>query len=221
MPKSLSSSIEAFRRKYHQELLQKVIRIRDKDTPNMAEKSSLFSIEVSRDLIQQLAGEKTVDTTSLSGQSAGGQFEKVTSAFLQNAFTALNHLRPGRWVFAVQGNIADFDQYAHLNDLAQILKDNPTLRTVLGDYVVKPDIVISRQPASDDELNTHQTLVRPDGPPYHSPLRAKNTERPYLHASISCKWTLRSDRAQNARTEGLNLMRHRKGPHPTHSGHHW
>ena len=32
-----------------------------------------------------------------------------------------------------------------------------------------------------------------------------------LHASISCKWTIRSDRAQNARTEGLNLIRNRKG----------
>jgi hypothetical protein len=35
-----------------------------------------------------------------------------------------------------------------------------------------------------------------------------------LHASISCKWTLRSDRAQNTRTEALNLIRNRKGPLP-------
>ncbi len=37
---------------------------------------------------------------------------------------------------------------------------------------------------------------------------------PILHASISCKWTLRSDRAQNARSEGLNLVRNRKGRLP-------
>ncbi|MEM6903667.1 MAG: NgoMIV family type II restriction endonuclease, partial [Pseudomonadota bacterium] len=37
---------------------------------------------------------------------------------------------------------------------------------------------------------------------------------PTLHASISCKWTLRSDRAQNARSEGLNLVRNRKGKLP-------
>ena len=38
-----------------------------------------------------------------------------------------------------------------------------------------------------------------------------------LFRSISCKWTLRSDRAQNARSEGLNLVRNRKGrlPHIT------
>ena len=35
-----------------------------------------------------------------------------------------------------------------------------------------------------------------------------------LHASISCKWTMRSDRAQNIRTEGLNLIRNRKGQTP-------
>jgi len=33
-------------------------------------------------------------------------------------------------------------------------------------------------------------------------------------ASISCKWTMRSDRAQNIRTEALNLIRNRKGNTP-------
>lgn len=31
---------------------------------------------------------------------------------------------------------------------------------------------------------------------------------------VSCKWTLRSDRAQNARSEALNLIRNRKGRLP-------
>lgn len=35
-----------------------------------------------------------------------------------------------------------------------------------------------------------------------------------LHASISCKWTVRSDRSQNTRTEALNLIRNRKGHLP-------
>ena len=38
---------------------------------------------------------------------------------------------------------------------------------------------------------------------------------PRRHASVSCKWTpRRSDRAQNARSEGLNLVRNRKGRLP-------
>ena len=35
-----------------------------------------------------------------------------------------------------------------------------------------------------------------------------------LHASVSCKWTIRSDRSQNTRTEALNLLRNRKGHTP-------
>ena len=37
---------------------------------------------------------------------------------------------------------------------------------------------------------------------------------PILHASISAKWTIRSDRAQNSRTEALGLIRNRKGHLP-------
>ena len=47
-----------------------------------------------------------------------------------------------------------------------------------------------------------------------TPLRKKNSTKMILHASISCKWTIRSDRSQNARTEGLNLIRNRKGKTP-------
>ena len=49
-----------------------------------------------------------------------------------------------------------------------------------------------------------------------TPLRQANIDGPkaILHASISCKWTLRSDRAQNSRTEALNLIRNRKGKLP-------
>ncbi|MBO9364254.1 MAG: restriction endonuclease, partial [Roseiflexus sp.] len=35
-----------------------------------------------------------------------------------------------------------------------------------------------------------------------------------LHASISRKWTIRSDRSQNIRTEAMNLIRNRKGHTP-------
>ena len=49
-----------------------------------------------------------------------------------------------------------------------------------------------------------------------TPLRKNNYQnpKPILHASISCKWTIRSDRSQNTRTEALNLIRNRKGKTP-------
>ena len=47
-----------------------------------------------------------------------------------------------------------------------------------------------------------------------APLRERNNDVDLLHASISCKWTIRSDRTQNSRAEALNLVRNRKGRAP-------
>jgi hypothetical protein len=40
------------------------------------------------------------------------------------------------------------------------------------------------------------------------------TGLPPLHAAISCKWTIRSDRVQNIRHECLQMIRHRRGRQP-------
>ena len=45
-------------------------------------------------------------------------------------------------------------------------------------------------------------------------LRKNAVNLALLHASISCKWTIRSDRSQNARSEAQNLIRNRKGHLP-------
>ena len=87
---------------------------------------------------------------------------------------------------------------------------------ILGrDYIIKPDIVVGRRPVSDEEINRLQRILDADGKvAQRTSLRAANCSRSILHASISCKWTLRGDRGQNARTEALNLIRTRKGPVP-------
>ena len=80
--------------------------------------------------------------------------------------------------------------------------------------------MISRKPILDADINKCGQIVGPDEPiASHTPLRLRNSPnpdlaRPLLLASISCKWTLRSDRAQNPRTEALNLIRNRKGQVP-------
>jgi hypothetical protein len=153
----------------------------------------------------------------VTGQTAGRLFEQVTRDFIRDAFGLLQHVRPGKWLFAVKG-IAEFEQYQHLATLQRLLRENPELRAALGgDYLVTPDIVVGRCPLSDAELNALETVV--DEAEFAcrlTPLRAANrsTEGWILHASISCKWTVRSDRAQDIRTEGLNLIRNRKGHTP-------
>ena len=108
----------------------------------------------------------------------------------------------------------EFEQYSHLLALKQAASKSVELAAALGnDYTITPDIVIVRNPEPDAVINSSQILVD-QTVVQRASLRASNGGKPLLHASISCKWTLRSDRAQNARSEALNLIRNRKGRLP-------
>lgn len=114
--------------------------------------------------------------------------------------------------------IADFDQYLHLQDLEAAAIKYEEIRSLLGtEYIISPDIIIARCAVTDSEVNAFSQLVGSDDEiAKATPLRASNNseDRFILHASISCKWSIRSDRSQNTRTEALNLMRNRKGRTP-------
>jgi hypothetical protein len=155
-----------------------------------------------------------VSPFEIKSQTAGKQFEQITKAFLEQSFVHLQQLHPGQWRFSIHDSITQFDQYRHLSALSRIIETNKDLKTAFGDYVIAPDIVVGRHPVTDAEINQHQSVVDEDNLPRYTPLRAANNSALLLHASISCKWTLRSDRSQNARTEGLNLIRNRKGHTP-------
>lgn len=107
-----------------------------------------------------------------------------------------------------------FAQYEHLAYLTELTKANRKLSAMIGnDYMVAPDIVIYRGLCTDEEINTPM-LVVDDTLSRMADLREANGGKAILHASISAKWTMRSDRAQNSRTEALNLIRNRKGHLP-------
>ena len=107
-----------------------------------------------------------------------------------------------------------FDQYAHLDELRILANASKALKTHLGsDYLIKPDIVIIREPETDESINAILPLV--DGSvAQQTSIRQANGARATLHASVSCKLTIRSDRVQNTRSEALNLIRNRKGRLP-------
>lgn len=180
--------------------------------PSLADTSDRLSKIISSRLVSLMGAGLCQE--SIKGQTAGNEFERVTRDFLAAAFAQLNHLRPGHWDFLVQGNITQFEQYSHLAQIKQLLQENKELKTAFGDYLIVPDIVIARHPVSEEEINQQQTLVQDDDLACLTPLRRSNNTKLILHASISCKLTLRSDRSQNARTEGLNLIRNRKGRTP-------
>lgn len=94
------------------------------------------------------------------------------------------------------------------------MNENRQLSTMLGnDYMVAPDVVVYRALCTDEEINNEHLYID-DNICTMASLRKSNGGKPILHASISAKWTMRSDRAQNSRTEALNLIRNRKGHLP-------
>ena len=139
--------------------------------------------------------------------------------FLTNTFPHLQNLRPGKWHIAKLGNrnsmkTSSFAQYEHLEYLTQLTKNDARLAASMGnDYMVAPDIVIYREAEPDETINGESFIV--DGTVCKlTDIRKDNGGLPILHASISAKWTMRSDRAQNSRTEALGLIRNRKGRLP-------
>ncbi len=204
--------IEELRRDYHHRVCAEVLRKNETGVPNNADSASTASVEISRSIVEQMGFD--IEIGKLPGQTAGNQFEIVTRDFLQNVFKLLHHLRPGEWEFSVGGNIRDYEQYQHLSEVSRAIKENEALRTVFGDYIVTPDIIVCRKPVADETINKSDVLLSDGITASHTPLRLANSELDILHASISCKWTIRSDRSQNARTEGLNLIRNRKGKTP-------
>ena len=213
-------TLAKLRRSYHDKISTQIVRISKKDGqpyPNFADGSSQSSVLIANGIIKAL-GLPTRKSPSITGQTAGTLFEKLTCEFLQNAFTAIRHLRPGRWQYlTAQTQISNFVQYQHLETLDSLVSDNQTLSAALGHgYIVTPDIVIARHPATQDEVNVSQTFLDDSGMASLTPFLEGNqpTSVPFLHASISCKWTIRSDRSQNTRTEALNLIRNRKGNLP-------
>lgn len=212
-----SALIQSARQAFHATLLEKVLTLGFGETPSNADKNNNASVRIAQAILEQIGGGSRAKR--LAAQTAGNEFEEVCCSFLENTFLKLQHIRPGDWKILriMQGDregIARFEQYAHLSSLAEACKHSPQLKTVLGtDYIISPDVVVIRNPESDSKINLPRAIVD-DSAALLTPLRERNNSLPIIHASVSCKFTLRSDRAQNARSEALNLIRNRKGRVP-------
>ena len=203
------TTLLAERRRFYDSLVVNRCLVTDNGVPSVADGSSTQSCGIAERLFSNL--NITSTGRRLSGQRAGAQFEAACTEFLTNTFLRLTDFRPGDWQIARKTPITQFEQYDHLLTLSELAKDNMDLAAAMvSDYLVEPDIVVARFPVADQELDT---LVD-DTIALHTPLRAANGGKPILHASVSCKWTIRSDRSQNTRSEALSLVRNRKGPLP-------
>jgi hypothetical protein len=205
------------RRSFYAALFENVLRTNDAGVPSNADGSNPTSIALAKGILSRLGAEAT--GARLAGQMSGNQFEAIVCKFISQTFPHLSHLRPGEWAIQqIKGRdrtaLARFEQYSHLIALDKAARKDPELAAALGnDYTITPDIVVVRGLESDERINATEIIVNQEVSKLAS-LRAANGGLPLLHASISCKWTIRSDRVQNARSEALNLIRNRKGRLP-------
>lgn len=207
------------RQGFHATLLKKTLTIDENGIASNADSKNGPSIRIAKGIADRLHAE--TQGARIAGQTSGNQFEGACAEFVRATFLPLGHLRPGKWdVHQVTGRnrleIARYEQYAHLVALDRAAKNDPELAAALGsDYTITPDIVVERATEDDAAINSGANGVLIDGTVAKlASLRTRDGGHPLLHASISCKWTIRSDRAQNARSEGLNLVRNRKGRLP-------
>ena len=208
-----NSIILEARKKYHSALVeQEVLTISADGVASNADSSNAPSRAIAEAVARKLGARNAPKT-------AGTLFEQITMQFISDTFPKLQHLRPGEWTVLNLGNqntvkTWDFAQYEHLAYLSAIMNQNKQLSTMLGnDYMVAPDVVVYRDLCDDDQINGGAVFLD-ESVCTMADLRKSNGGKPILHASVSAKWTMRSDRAQNSRTEALNLIRNRKGHLP-------
>lgn len=212
-----ASIISLARRHYHKQLLDSILTVNHYGIPSNADVSSKLSVGIASGIVNLL--EQFSIEEKAVGQTSGKAYEVINTEFLEDTFPRFCAIRPGEWIIRRIGNrdkngIAEFAQYTHLRELNELAKSSNVLATALGQgYIITPDTIIARMPLSDDELNYTEPIID-ENVSLKTMIRKSNSGEPILHASISSKWTIRSDRSQNSRTEALNLIRNRKGPLP-------
>ena len=155
--------------------------------PNFADVDSAESLRLAAGVLDALS----VVRGAMSDVPAdpGGPLEQAVRDHLGDTLPARHPDRD--WQVSRGTVITRFDQYAHLDEVHALVRANPELRITIGmDYLIRPDVTVGLA-----------------GVPTASGL-------PPLHAAVSCKWTIRSDRVQNIRHECLQMIRHRRGRQP-------
>jgi NgoMIV restriction enzyme len=154
--------------------------------PNIADVGGIESLRLAGEIYRVL-GIESVTNEQLSDTDTGSSLEVAVACDLDTRLPELDVHRD--WQVRRGGDVSTYSQFRHLGELQRLLDEQPTLRATVGhDYRVKTDVYVGLP-----------------GPP---------ADAPFLHAAISCKWTIRSDRVQNVRHEFNTLVRSRRGRLP-------
>lgn len=199
------------RQRFHAELLaSNVLHFRDNGDANIADGGNRTSVALGNGYLAALKAE--VWRERIAPQTGGSELEVVVEAFVRRTLELLDIFGGRGFSTRRRKDITEYHQYRPIAPDNLSLPELDALRHAFGgDYVVTPDILVERRALSREELNA-KGLVVDDAYGDLSTIRA--ADRLILHASISCKQTIRSDRSQNSRLEALNLLRMRTGRAP-------
>jgi hypothetical protein len=212
-------TIDQFRQDYQRVICERIIRIQKDggvEYPNFSDSSNRTSMRIAWGILEKLG--YSPHHESLDQRIIDERFEEITLSFLEKSAILLDPIQPDSRFYTNQYLEYQLDGFQHLSELKKASKRDDALGAALrGGYIITPDIIVGRYPVSDQDINAADlVIVEQETTANLTPLRQANrpSSAKILHASISCKWTIRSDRAQNTRTEALNLIRNRKGPLP-------
>jgi hypothetical protein len=156
--------------------------------PNNADIDNRESLQLSAAMLESLSAQAGQELPP-PPPSPGALLEEAIRIDLARELEARDNSRG--WTARRGAPVTDYSQYVHLLHLNQLVVNNPTLSVTIGqDYLIKPDVLIGLE-----DVPTVNGL-------------------PLLHAAVSCKWTIRSDRVQNIRHENNQMVRHRRGRQP-------
>lgn len=183
--------------------------------PNISDSDNAPSVAVSREMFR-LAG-----VAPRAVPSPPRPFEDDLARSLRGGLGRLGATSPFARTLTVrtEASIGRYAQFDHLDRLQRLIEaDTADLLSVeVGrDYEIIADVVVERSPAVVPSLppRVRRDLLNqwPTTAQYPPPILT--TSSSFLHAVISLKWTLRSDRGQNARHEAVTMIRHRRGRLP-------
>ncbi|MBN2390495.1 MAG: restriction endonuclease [Anaerolineae bacterium] len=207
------------RQRYHDRICEEIIRVeqnRGIESQNSADIDSGFGHDIAWGIANRIGCSCNYDR--VSEPTIEKCFVDITKDYLERVFETFQNLHQAYWYFPIAESTSLSDQYRHLSDLETVIGKSESLISALSKAnALYPNIVIGRCYTSDEGGNFQQLLVSTERPTTDLiPLQSSESSLPrcILHASISCKWTIRSDRSQNARSEALNLIRNRKGRLP-------
>ncbi len=204
---------------FHRELVEReIVTVDNKGIASIADSDQRTSRLIAGAIAQAIGAHTR--QPKRPGQQAGAMFESAVADFLTATFPELGTLRPGDWEVVNVGSkraeyyLSRFEPYRHLEYLATAIEATPELQASLGNsYSVSPDVLVTRAPEPDSVINRDTELVDNQSAD-RTVVREANQSARIVHAVVSCKLTLRSDRAQNARSEALSVIRNRKGRSP-------